>query len=52
MIRYRLGHTAAEIKERVLRFMKTFNPTQATSNNEETYLEDRIDLTLEPRAYS
>jgi len=33
--------------------MTFFNPTQPTSNNEEAYLEDRIDLTLDaPRAYS
>jgi hypothetical protein len=42
------------MKERILRFMATFNPTPATSNNEETYVEERIDLTLDqPRgAYS
>jgi flagellar biosynthesis GTPase FlhF len=48
VISYRLGHTAAEIKDRVLRFMTTFNPTKNVSNNEETYAEERIDLTLEP----
>ncbi len=34
--------------------MTTFNPTKAPSNNEETYVEERIDLTLDqPRgAYS
>ena len=54
VISYRLGVTQIEIKERILRFMATFNPTQATSNNEETYVEERIDLTLDqPRgAYS
>ena len=48
VISYRLGHTADEIKNRLLRFLTTYNTTQAPSNNEETYVEDRIDLTLEP----
>ena len=53
VIRYRIGRSAAQIKDQVLRFMTFFNPTQPTSNNEETYLEDRIDLTLDaPKAYS
>jgi hypothetical protein len=34
--------------------MTTFNPTKAPSNNEETYVEERIDLTLDQQrgAYS
>jgi hypothetical protein len=54
VISYRLGHTADEIKNRLLRFLTTYNATQAPSNNEETYVEERIDITLEPprKAYS
>ena len=54
VISYRLGYTASEIKDRVLRFMTTFNATQAVSNNEETYLEERIELTVDQHrgAYS
>ena len=54
-MRYRLGLQASEIKERIMRFMNTFNPTKkAEGNNEGTFLEERIDLTVEQRerAYS
>lgn len=53
VISYRLGYSAADIKDRILRFMTTFNPTQAISN-EETYLEEKNELTVEQHrgAYS
>ena len=53
VITYRAGYTASDIKERIIRFMTTFNPTQSVQNNEETYLEERNELTVEHRgAYS
>jgi hypothetical protein len=47
---YRIGYTANEIKDRVLRFMMTFNNTGSQENGEESILQMREDQTEEPRA--
>jgi hypothetical protein len=46
---YRLGIQASEIKDKVLRFMNTYNKSKGDS-----ILEERVELTVEPRdrAYS